>query len=117
MSYVDGFIVAVPTKNKAKYIEHAKISATVFKEHGALEVIEGWGDDVPTGELTSYPQAVHCKEDETVVCSWVKWPSKTVRDKGWQDIMEDPRMKPDVNPMPFDGKRLIYGGFEQIDNM
>lgn len=116
MSYVDGYVAAVPTKNKDKYIEHAKISAIVFKDHGALKITEAWGDDVPDGEVTSFPLAVKCKEDETVVFSSVVWPSKEVRDAGWQAIMEDPRMHPDQNPMPFDGKRLIYGGFEVISD-
>ncbi|MBU2893704.1 DUF1428 domain-containing protein [Colwellia sp. D2M02] len=114
MSYIDGFIAAVPTINKDKYIEHAKLSAVVFKEHGALKIMETWGDDVPDGELTSFPLAVQKKDDETVVFSWVTWPSKEARNVGWQAIMEDPRMHPDNNPMPFDGKRLIYGGFETL---
>ncbi|WDE06298.1 DUF1428 domain-containing protein [Thalassomonas viridans] len=109
MSYVDGFIAAVPTTNKDKYLEHAKTTAVVFKEHGALKVVETWGDDVPEGEVTSFPMAVKSKEDETVVFSWVIWPSKEVRDAGWQAMMEDPRMQPEQNPMPFDGRRLIYG--------
>lgn len=114
MSYVDGFVAAVPTENKEKYIEHAKVSAVVFKDHGALQVFESWGDDVPAGENTSFPLAVKCGDDETVVFSTVIWPSKQKRDAGWTAIMEDPRMHPDQNPMPFDGKRLIYGGFEMI---
>jgi len=114
MSYVDGFVAAVPTANKEKYIEHAKLSAVVFKAHGALRITETWGNDVPDGEVTSFPIAVKCGEDETVVFSSVVWPSKEVRDAGWEAIMEDPRMAPDQNPMPFDGKRLIYGGFDVI---
>ena len=114
MSYIDGFVAAVPTVNKEKYIEHAKISAVVFKEHGALKIIESWGESVPDGDVTSFPMAVKCGEDETVVFSTVIWPSKDVRDAGWDAIMADPRMHPDQNPMPFDGKRLIYGGFDVI---
>ena len=114
MSYIDGFVAAVPTANKEQYIRHAKLSAIVFKEHGALKITEAWGDDVPEGEMTSFPLAVKCNKDETVVFSSVVWPSKTVRDAGWQAIMADPRMHPDNNPMPFDGKRLIYGGFDII---
>lgn len=114
MSYVDGCVAAVPTKNKEKYIEHARLAAAVFKEHGALKLVDCWGDDVPEGELTSLPKAVQCKADETVIFSWILWPSKEVRDKGMQKVMEDPRMQPDVNPMPFDGKRLIYGGFTMM---
>ncbi len=114
MSYVDGFVAAVPTANKAQYLEHCRLSAEVFKEFGALKVMEAWGDDVPDGEVTSFPMAVQAKEDETVVFSWVVWPSKEVRDAGWQRVMEDPRMSPENNPMPFDGKRIIYGGFDVI---
>lgn len=114
MSYVDGFVAAVPTENKEKYIEHAKLSAVVFKAHGALKVTETWGDNVPDGDVTSFPMAVICSKDETVVFSSVVWPTKEIRDAGWEAIMEDPRMHPDQNPMPFDGKRLIYGGFEVI---
>ena len=114
MAYIDGFVAAVPTANKDKYIEHAKMSAIVFKEHGALKITEAWGDDVPDGALTSFPMAVKCGKDETVIFSSVLWPSKEVRDAGWQAIMQDPRMQPEQNPMPFDGKRLIYGGFDVI---
>lgn len=114
MSYVDCFVAAVPTENKQKYIEHAKLAGQVFKDCGALEIVENWGDDVPDGELTSIPMAVKAQEDESVVFSWVIWPSKQVRDAGWQAMMEDSRMSPEVNPMPFDGKRLIYGGFNTI---
>lgn len=114
MSYVDGFVAAVPTVNKDKYIEHAKISAVLFKEHGAINIVETWQDDVPDGEITSFPLAVKKESNESIVFSWVTWPSKEMRDTGWQAIMEDPRMHPDQNPMPFDGKRLIYGGFNII---
>jgi uncharacterized protein YbaA (DUF1428 family) len=114
MSYIDSFVAAVPTANKQKYIEHAKISCQVLKEHGALKVTEAWGESVPDGEVTSFPIAVNCGEDETVVFSTVLWPSKETRDAGWQTYMQDPRMNPEVNPMPFDGKRLIYGGFDVL---
>lgn len=114
MSYIDGFVEAVPTASKAQYIEHAKIAAAIFKQQGALQVVETWGDDVPEGEVTSFPRAVHCAADETVVFSWVIWPSKALRDAGWQAAMDDPRMQDASNPMPFDGKRLIYGGFNLI---
>lgn len=114
MKYVDGFVAAVPTENREAYRRHAEEAGHVFKEHGALDFVECWGDEVPDGEVTSFPVAVKCKADETVVFSWITWPSKQVRDEGMKKIMEDPRMQPDVNPMPFDGKRLIYGGFEPI---
>jgi len=114
MTYVDGFVVAVPTANKAKFKQHAEDAAVVFKELGALQVMECWGDDVPDGETTSFPMAVKKQEDETVVFSWIVWPSKEVRDHGMEAMMDDPRLHPDKNPMPFDGKRVIFGGFVPI---
>ena len=114
MSYVDGFVAAVPTANRETYRLHAEKAAVVFKEHGALKLVECWGDDVPDGEVTSFPMAVKCKKDETVVFSWILWPSRQVRDEAMKKVMADPRLKPEVNPMPFDGKRLIYGGFEML---
>lgn len=114
MTYVDGFVAAVPTKNREEYIKHASAAAAVFKEYGALKMVECWGDDVPEGKLTSFPMAVQCKEDETVVLSWVLWPSREVRNEGMQKLMNDPRMSHENNPMPFDGKRLIYGGFDLV---
>jgi len=114
MNYVDGFVAAVPTANREKYESHARGMAAVFKEYGALTSVECWGDDVPEGKLTSFTMAVQRKDDETVVFSWVTWPSKAVRDEGWKKVMADPRSKMESNPMPFDGKRLIYGGFQMI---
>jgi uncharacterized protein YbaA (DUF1428 family) len=114
MNYVDGFVAAVPTANREKYRAHAEKAALVFKECGALKVVECWGDDVPDGEVTSFPMAVKRKEDECVVFSWILWSSRRARDEGMKKAMEDPRLEPDVNPMPFDGKRLIYGGFQTI---
>jgi uncharacterized protein YbaA (DUF1428 family) len=114
MSYVDGFCAAVPTANRERYLRHAQDAAVVFKECGALEVVECWGDDVPEGKLTSFPLAVQRKEDETVVFSWILWPSRAARDEGMKKAFEDPRLQPGSNPMPFDGKRLIYGGFEVL---
>lgn len=112
MNYVDGFVAAVPTANREAYRKHAVTAAAAFKEHGALTVVECWGDDVPEGKLTSFPMAVQRKADETVVFSWIVWPSRQARDAGMAKVMADPRLKPEVNPMPFDGKRMIYGGFE-----
>lgn len=114
MNYIDGFVAAVPTANREQYIQHARDAAVVFKEHGALRVVECWGDDVPEGKLTSFPLAVQCRPDETVIFSWLVWPSREVRDQAMAKVMVDPRLQPDVNPMPFDGKRLIYGGFEVV---
>ncbi|AQZ94009.1 DUF1428 domain-containing protein [Halopseudomonas phragmitis] len=114
MSYVDGFVLAVPTANKQRYIEHAREAGAVFKEYGALKMVECWGDDVPQGEITSFPMAVKCQPDETVVFSWLLWPNRAVRDAAMPKVMADPRLHPDNNPMPFDGKRLIYGGFDVV---
>lgn len=114
MNYVDGFVCAVPTANREAYLKHAQDAAVIFKEFGALSVVECWGDDVPEGKLTSFPLAVKREPDETVVFSWVTWPSRDVRDAGWAKVMADPRMQPGANPMPFDGKRLIYGGFQVL---
>jgi len=114
MDYVDGFVVAVPTANKETYRQHAEKAAQVFKEFGALKVIETWGDDVPEGKVTSFPMAVQRKPDETVVFSWILWPSRQVRDEGMKKSMEDPRMKFDPATTPFDGQRMIYGGFDVI---
>ncbi len=114
MPYVDGFVAAVPAANRDAYRQHAEAAAVVFKENGALAVTECWGDDVPEGKLTSFPLAVQRKPDEAVVFSWITWPSRAVRDEAWKKVMTDPRLQPENNPMPFDGKRLIYGGFEMI---
>ena len=114
MNYVDGFVCAVPTANRAAYVKYAGDSAVLFKEHGALSIVECWGDDVPEGKLTSFPMAVKCQPDETVVFSWVTWPSKQMRDDGWKKVMADPRMSHENKPMPLDGKRMIYGGFQAI---
>ena len=112
MSYVDGFVIAVPTANRDAFVAHARESAALFREYGAEKVVECWGDDVPDGTLTSFPMAVKKTADETVVFSWIAWPSKAARDAAWKRMEEDPRMRPDA--MPFDGKRMIYGGFEVV---
>ncbi len=114
MAYIDGFVAAVPTANREKFKAHVEYSAAVFKDHGATKVVECWGDDVPDGTLTSFPKAVQKKDDETICLSWIVWPSKEARDAGMKKVFADERMKPENNPMPFDGKRLIYGGFETL---
>ncbi len=114
MAYIDGFVAAVPTANKQRYIAHALEAAAVFRDHGALKTVECWGDDVPDGELTSFPMAVKCREHETVCFSWIVWPSREVRVAAMAKIMRDQRLDPAINPMPFDGARLIYGGFDMI---
>ena len=112
MNYIDGFVAAVPTAEKATYQRHCQAMGAVFKEHGALAVVDCWGDDVPEGKLTSFPMAVKREPHETVVFGWIVWPSRPVRDAAWQTVMDDPRLK-DQHP-PFDGKRMIYGGFQAI---
>ena len=114
MNYVDGFVVPVPNANRDAYRRVAETGAAVFKEYGALSVVECWGDEVPEGKLTSFPMAVQRKDDETVVFSWITWPSKAARDQGMKKAMEDPRLQAAMNPMPFDGKRMIFGGFQVI---
>lgn len=113
MNYVDGFVIAVPTAKKEEYLQHATVAAQVFKDLGALEIVECWGSDVPEGKLTSFPMAVKRKEDETVVFSWITWPSRALRDDGMKKFMDDPRIK-EMKDMPFDGKRMIFGGFDVI---
>lgn len=110
MSYIDGFVAAVPDGNREAYLAHAAATALVFRRHGATQVVECWGDDVPEGKLTSFPMAVQRGEGETVVFSWIMWPSRAVRDAAWQAIMVNNEMS--AADMPFDGKRMIFGGFE-----
>lgn len=112
MEYIDGFVVAVPKANKDKYIQHAREAAAVFREHGALRLVECWEDDVPEGEVTSLPMAVKRQPGEAVVFSWISWPSKEVRDAGMAKVFADPRLESMV--MPFDGKRMIFGGFRMV---
>jgi len=114
MAYVDGFVAAVPTANKDKYIQHAEEASVVFKDYGALKLVECWGDDVPKGDRTDFYRAVEAKDDETIVFSWVVWPDKATRDQGMEKLMSDPRMTDESNPMPFDASRLVYGGFQMI---
>jgi uncharacterized protein YbaA (DUF1428 family) len=114
MNYVDGFVGAVPTANKDAYVEYAKKYGPIFKEYGALSVIDCWGDDVPEGTLTSFTMAVKREANESIVFSWVTWPSKAVRDEGWKKLMANPHFSPENHVMPFDGKRMIYGGFQTV---
>lgn len=114
MKYVDGFVVAVPAENKEAYQALAAKAAPLFKEFGALRVVECWADDVPDGKVTDFRMAVKAEEHEVVVFSWIEYPSKEVRDEANQKMMSDPRMKEFGETMPFDGKRMIYGGFSSI---
>ena len=116
--YIDGFLIAVPKANKEKFIEHAKKGDSVFMDLGATRVLECWGDDIPDGKVTDFRRAVKANDDEAVVFSWIEWPDKATRDAGMAKMMDlmktDPRMDPEKNPMPFDGQRLIYGGFAPV---
>jgi predicted enzyme related to lactoylglutathione lyase/uncharacterized protein YbaA (DUF1428 family) len=118
MTYIDGFVIAVPTANRQKFIDHANTGDSVFMELGAVRILECWGDDVPNGKQTDFRRAVQAKDDETVVFSWVEWPDKETRDRAMtrmDDLMKtDDRMNPAKNPMPFDGARMIYGGFAPV---
>lgn len=121
MSYFDGFVIAVPTANRQTFIDHARASDGVFMELGAKRVVECWADDVPDGKVTDFRKAVQAKEDETVIFSFIEWPDKATRDaamKQMDDLMKtDDRFDPEKNPVPFDGKRMIYGGFEAVVEM
>ncbi|MCP1198833.1 DUF1428 family protein [Notoacmeibacter sp. MSK16QG-6] len=112
MPYIDGFVAPVPTKNKDAYLQEARKAAEIFRKHGAIEVVECWEDNVPEGETTSFTLATKRQDDESVIFSWIKWPDKTTRDAAWKTMMEDPSMQP--NEMPFDGKRMFWGGFQPI---
>jgi uncharacterized protein YbaA (DUF1428 family) len=114
MSYIDGFVMAVPNANRDTFIAHAKKFDALFLECGATRVVEGWGDDVPEGKVTDFRRAVQATPDESVVFSWIEWPDKAARDSGMERVMKDPRMDPATNPMPFDGKRMIFGGFAPV---
>ena len=112
MGYLDGVLVAVPSDSKADYRAFAAEHAALFKEYGARRVVDAWGDDVPDGKVTDFKGAVKAEAGETVVFSWVEWPSKEARAAAWGKMMQDPRMG--ALKMPFDGKRVVYGGFAPL---
>ncbi len=114
MPYLDSFIAAVPTEKKDAYLAHVRDFWPLMKAHGAIAICENWGDDVPDGELTSFPLAVKCEAGETVVVSFTVWPDKETRNAAWKAMENDPEMMASMQEMPFDGKRLIYGGFAPI---
>ena len=116
MSYIEGFVVAVPRANKDKFQQHASGSVPMFKGYGATRQVEAWGDDVPDGKVTDFKGAVKAKPDETVVFSWLEYPDKSTRDEANKKMMEDPKMKEMGEKMPFDGQRMIFGGFEPIND-
>ena len=109
--YADGFVVPVPAANRDAYTKMALNASSVLKEYGALRVVEAWGDDVPDGKVTDFRRAVEAKDGETIVFSWIEWPSKQARDDAWPKLMADPRMRPDKANQPFDAQRMIYWGF------
>lgn len=118
MTYIDGFVIACPKAKKQDFIDHATRADGMFIEMGALRVIECWADDVPDGKLTDFRMAVKAEANEDVIFSWVEWPDKETRDKAYAKMMDptndDPRMDPEKNPVPFDGKRMIFGGFRPV---
>jgi uncharacterized protein YbaA (DUF1428 family) len=114
MSYVDGFVLAVPKANKEAYLALAARMGSLFREYGATRIVECWGDDVPRGKLNDFYGAVLAKDDEVVLFSWIEYPSKEIRDSANQKLHQDPRLKGLGEDLPFDGKRMIYGGFATI---
>ena len=115
MSYVDGFVIPVPRDKKAAYRKMAKLGVEIFTDHGATRIVECWGDDIPPGKVTGFDKAVKLKDDEVVVFSWIEWPDKRVRNQGTRKAMTDPRWESlDPKKLPFDGKRMIYGGYRVL---
>jgi uncharacterized protein YbaA (DUF1428 family) len=118
MSYTDGFVIPVPKGNRQKFIDHATRSDGMFIEMGALRVVECWADDVPDGKVTDFRRAVQATDEEDVVFSWIEWPDKATRDACFAKMMDpenaDPRLDQSKNPVPFDGKRMIFGGFTPV---
>jgi uncharacterized protein YbaA (DUF1428 family) len=112
-NYVNGFIAPVPNDKKEAYREMTERQAAIFREYGALRLIQAWGDDVPEGKVTDFRRAVQAEPDETVVFAFIEWPSKQANTEAWEKIMKDERMQPSGD-VPFDGKRLFWGGFEKI---
>jgi uncharacterized protein YbaA (DUF1428 family) len=112
MAHVDGFVIPVPKDRLEDYKALARLCADVWKEHGALASVECTADDVPYGSTTSFPRAVEAKDDEIVVFSWIVYESRASRDAVMDKVMSDPRMKNAMETQPFDGKRMIFGGFE-----
>ncbi len=114
MTSIEGFVVAVPTANKDDYTRHATEAAPLFEEFGVTRMVETWADDVPDGKVTDFKRAVQAKDDETVVFSWFEYPDKATRDAAGEKMRTDPRMEKMGESMPFDGKRMIFGGFDAI---
>ena len=113
MTFIDGYLIPVPAKNKDEYFAMAKSMSALFLKHGATRVVETWGTDVPRGKVTDFYMAVSAEENENVVFSFVEWPSKEVRDAGAAKVWEEPEMQ-NMQDAPFDGKRMIFGGFDCV---
>ncbi|HEX3422341.1 MAG TPA: DUF1428 domain-containing protein [Sphingomicrobium sp.] len=111
--YLNGFIAPVPLENKEAYRKMTEGHAAIFREYGAIRLVEAWGDDVPDGKVTDFRRAVKAEPNETVVFAFIEWPSKAVSDAAWEKIMKDERMQPSGDA-PFDGKRMFWGGFDVI---
>jgi uncharacterized protein YbaA (DUF1428 family) len=114
MTYFEGFVVPVPKANKEAYRKHASDAAPMFQEFGVTRMVEAWGDDVAEGKVTDFKKAVNAKDDEDVVFSWFEYPDKKARNAANEKMMSDPRMEDMGTNMPFDGKRMIMGGFDAI---
>jgi uncharacterized protein YbaA (DUF1428 family) len=114
MPYVDGFIVAVKKERLSEYEAFARKAGEIWREHGALSYVECVADDVPMGELTSFPRAVKLEDDEIVIFSWIVYESRAQRDEVMRKVMDDARIDKDMSRMPFDGKRMIFGGFDVL---
>ncbi|WP_339929814.1 DUF1428 domain-containing protein [uncultured Brevundimonas sp.] len=112
MPFLDITVIPVPKANKAAYLEHSHASTPIFKENGATRVTETWGEDIPDGKVTDFKKAVQLKDDETVAVGWITWPDKATRDAGWEKMMQDERLS--AMSMPFDGKRMIFAGFDVL---
>ena len=113
MSYIQGFLIAVPKANKQAYVKSAQSAAPIFQEYGATRVMETWSEDIPDGKVTDFKRAVQAKENEAIVFSWIEWPDKQTYDAATQKMETDPRWK-EMPDMPFDGSRMIWGGFAPI---
>lgn len=120
MNYIDGFVIAVPTTNREAFIEHARKFDQLLIEHGALRVVECWGDSVPDGKVTDFRRAVQASAEESVAFSWVEWPDKETRNRvhsRMEEMMKSGEIDSGMTDMPFDGKRMIFGGFVPVVNL
>ncbi len=118
MAYVDGFVLAVPTSKRQEFIEHAELVDRLIKECGASRIVECWEDDVQNGKVTDFRRSVQANKDESIVFAWIEWPDKATRDAGMEKMQQhvagDERWDPEKYPPPFDGKRMVWGGFTQV---